>query len=175
MSFVKTVKTIVLLSFPKKISNLAVPRVAMKSSVIKPSVYSSVFLPTRSMAEGQKTKTVAIEELLALAEKMSDPSVNALIIDVREPNEISETGIIPGGVNIPLGTVKAAMELPPDEFLSKYGKKKPDLDTKIIVSCRSGKRSTDAYQCLEKLGYTNLLNYDGGWLGYDKYKKEKCS
>ncbi|XP_014239273.1 putative thiosulfate sulfurtransferase, mitochondrial isoform X2 [Cimex lectularius] len=128
-----------------------------------------------AMAEGQKTKTVAIEELLALAEKMSDPSVNALIIDVREPNEISETGIIPGGVNIPLGTVKAAMELPPDEFLSKYGKKKPDLDTKIIVSCRSGKRSTDAYQCLEKLGYTNLLNYDGGWLGYDKYKKEKCS
>ncbi|MFQ9922947.1 MAG: rhodanese-like domain-containing protein [Beduini sp.] len=36
-----------------------------------------------------------------------------------------------------------------------------DLDEKILVYCRSGKRSAAACEQLEKMGYQNVYNFGG--------------
>ncbi len=70
------------------------------------------------------------------------------IIDVREPEEYAE-GRIPGAVLIPLGELsKRLVEVPTD---------KP-----VVLVCRSGNRSTQALQLLQKAGFTNVHNMTGG-------------
>ncbi|XP_011267844.1 rhodanese domain-containing protein CG4456 [Camponotus floridanus] len=98
---------------------------------------------------------------------------NILIVDVREHAEINETGKLPGSINIPMDDVKNVfLNLSKEEFEERYGKHKPDKDTKIIFSCRSGRRSGIVQETVQKLGYTKAYNYTGGWLDWeDKQKK----
>lgn len=79
------------------------------------------------------------------------------LIDVREPKELEENGHIPGAVNIPVKTLADNLALLPG-----------DLDTPIVVYCKSGTRSTFAWTVLNLLGYTNVRNMSAGmdgWLG----------
>jgi rhodanese-related sulfurtransferase len=79
------------------------------------------------------------------------------VIDVREPSELEENGHVPGAVNIPVKTLADNPALLPG-----------DLDTPIVVYCKSGTRSTYAWTILQMLGYTNVRNMAGGmdgWLG----------
>lgn len=73
-------------------------------------------------------------------------------IDVREPDEVAE-GTLPGTVNIPLGTL-------PDRI--------GELDTarRVVVMCKSGGRSTQAAEFLTASGFGNVINLDGGWMGW---------
>ncbi|XP_037896861.1 rhodanese domain-containing protein CG4456-like [Glossina fuscipes] len=88
-----------------------------------------------------------------------------LLIDVREPNELRETGQIPTSINIPLGVV--AQELHPDGddsmFKTKYGRDKPKIDTELIFHCKVGRRSHNAAEIAQQLGYRNVKNYLGSW------------
>lgn len=98
-----------------------------------------------------------------------------LLIDVREPAEIAETGSIPTSINIPckyaffsvfrcnnkiflsqVGHVRRSLsdELSDREFEQLYRVKKPKLDTSLIFSCRTGNRSNQAIQQILPLGYT---------------------
>ncbi|XP_055847897.1 rhodanese domain-containing protein CG4456 [Episyrphus balteatus] len=91
-----------------------------------------------------------------------------LLIDVREPNEIKGTGLIPTAINIPLGIVDEALapHVSSKEFQRKYGRAKPDNKTYIIMQCRSGKRSQNAAEMAAALGYKNVHNYSGSWLDW---------
>ncbi|KAL1123312.1 hypothetical protein AAG570_002398 [Ranatra chinensis] len=100
------------------------------------------------MASGEG-QDIHIEELKKL---QGDPSV--LIIDVREKSEIAETGVLPGGINIPLGELSDALEKSPTEFTELYHHAKPEKDTKIVFSCRSGRRSLAGLNIAKKLGFT---------------------
>lgn len=46
-----------------------------------------------------------------------------------------------------------------------------DLDTKVVVYCRSGSMSQEASQKLIDLGYKNVFNLTGGKNAYEEYKK----
>ena len=72
------------------------------------------------------------------------------IIDVRSKNEYSENHLT-GSVNIPLSDIKQKIE-----------KIVPNKDRKILLYCQSGLRSKKAIRILEKLGYNNLYNLNGG-------------
>lgn len=50
------------------------------------------------------------------------------------------------------------LNLSKEEFEERYGKYKPDKDTKIIFSCRSGKRSGIVQEIMQKLGYTKYVD-----------------
>lgn len=80
---------------------------------------------------------------------------NALIVDVREPDEWAEVRI-PGARHIPLGTIaERASEIPRDRL--------------VFLQCRSGARSARATQALREAGYTNVRNLEGGiseWAAY---------
>ena len=73
----------------------------------------------------------------------------ALAVDVREPDEFA-VGHIPGAKLLPLGDVLTRAE----EVL-------PEKDAQWLVYCRTGRRSADAVQKLESLGYTNLRDLGG--------------
>jgi rhodanese-related sulfurtransferase len=95
-----------------------------------------------------------------------------LLIDVREPQELQETGVIPGSINIPLGEVETVLKrTSPEDFLKRYGKEKPGRSASIIFSCKSGKRSADAQDVAAKLGFDNTKNYLGGWLDWEERNK----
>ncbi|XP_035227670.1 rhodanese domain-containing protein CG4456-like [Stegodyphus dumicola] len=91
------------------------------------------------------------------------------LVDVREPAELKDDGRIPKSLNIPLGQVEEAFKLPPSEFLSKYGVSKPNPESSdLVVSCRSGKRATSAFEKLKLLGYKNALVYTGSFQDWVK-------
>jgi len=43
-------------------------------------------------------------------------------------------------------------------------------DAEIYLTCRTGNRSGKALACLQKLGYTNLVNVEGGFLAWQAAK-----
>ena len=69
---------------------------------------------------------------------------DGLIIDVREPGEVSQKPV-PGSVNIPRGVVE--MKIP---------EKCPDHTAKIALHCATGVRAVLAAEQLKRLGYTNV-------------------
>lgn len=76
------------------------------------------------------------------------------LIDVREPHEYEIAEI--GGELIPLNTVLDHAD-------------KISRDKKVVVHCRSGKRSADAIRQLrDKYGFNNLYNLKGGILAWSK-------
>jgi rhodanese-related sulfurtransferase len=82
-------------------------------------------------------------------------STDAVIVDVRNPDEWMTTGTLVGAALIPLPEFeqRAPQELPKD---------KP-----IYVICNSGNRSRTASEILIKDGYKKAYNIDGGiqaWL-----------
>jgi len=93
------------------------------------------------------------------------PTLDRIIIDVREVNEVQQ-GSIPSAVNLPLSALPRAMEAHPDAFRNEYGFERPGKRQEVIVYCRSGKRSTSAAEHLENLGYKNIKNYTGSWLDW---------
>ncbi|XP_066291581.1 thiosulfate:glutathione sulfurtransferase-like [Branchiostoma lanceolatum] len=91
------------------------------------------------------------------------------LFDVREPIELVEDGEIPGAVNIPLGEVEEAFQLPPGEFRQKYNCEKPGKDDDdIVTSCLAGVRSFDALEQLRKLGFHKVKHYPGGFIEWSE-------
>ena len=72
-------------------------------------------------------------------------------IDVREPHEYQICNL--GGHLIPLGDLsKRASEL--------------DSSREIVAHCRSGKRSAEAVEFLQRAGFRKVLNLKGGILAW---------
>lgn len=78
-----------------------------------------------------------------------------IILDVREKYEFEE-GHIPGAICYAYDKI--------DENITEI---LPDKGQKILVYCRSGRRSKIASQKLADLGYTNVLEFGGilDWKG----------
>lgn len=76
-----------------------------------------------------------------------------VVLDVRTPEEIAETGIVKGALSADVRspTFKTSMEV--------LGLK-PDKD-EIKVYCKSGKRAETAVQILKDMGYQHVTNLGG--------------
>ncbi|OON20170.1 rhodanese-like protein [Opisthorchis viverrini] len=110
---------------------------------------------------------------------------NVMLIDVRDPVELEESGRIDGAINIPrncfiffylyriiVDGVEQAFQMEPADFQKKYGVAKPDKsDKNIVFSCRSGKRSLLALKIANRLGYKWASNFKGGYLEWVADKK----
>ena len=84
-----------------------------------------------------------------VAKEMMDTQ-EVVILDVREQHEY-DSGHIPGAVLLPVGTIT-------EDTASAVI---DDLDTVVLVYCRSGNRSKTASQALADLGYTNVYEFGG--------------
>lgn len=77
------------------------------------------------------------------------------IVDVRTPEEFSE-GFIPNAQNINVNDASFETEI------QKLDKTKP-----VYVYCRSGARSQKAAQKMVELGFTQVIDLDGGYLAWE--------
>lgn len=88
------------------------------------------------------------------AKEMMDAKEEIIILDVREEEEFAD------------GHITDAVLLPVGEILKKAEEVLPDKEKKILVYCRSGRRSKIASQELAELGYTNVYEF-GGIIDWD--------
>lgn len=75
----------------------------------------------------------------------------ALLIDIREPDEHAATGVAPGALRLPLSQIKERQsEIPRDPA-------RP-----VLLICRTQNRSSKLAAMLQAQGYTNVSYVDGG-------------
>ena len=80
-----------------------------------------------------------------------------ILLDVRTKDEYNVVRI-PNAINIPVSD----LELQIDELL-------PYKDEKVVIYCRSGKRSVYAANLLEEYGFKHLYNLKQGIIGHLNY------
>lgn len=95
-------------------------------------------------------KTITPEKAALLIKKK-----NVTVLDVRTESEIKE-GFIPKSLNIDV--------LQEDRFREEI--KKLNKKSKYIIYCRSGKRSLTAATIMQKQGFKNVINMEGGILNW---------
>lgn len=81
---------------------------------------------------------------------------NVTILDARTRKEYAG-GFVPGATNIPRGLF---------EFL--VPKLVKDTKAPIVVYCKVGGRGALATKTLKDIGYTNVYNLNGGYMGWVK-------
>ena len=89
-----------------------------------------------------------------------------LVVDVRDPADIPVTGMIPGAINITLGTLtyKADHEVPAEWRDMNFA----DLTRPIITTCETGEMAALAGKLLKDMGYTDVQILKGGTVAWKK-------
>lgn len=146
------------------ISRSALPRVV---PACLPRTFTTISARFSKDTTWQSKGTVKYAELKPETES---PSGNITIIDVREPNEVAQ-GIIPSAVNVPLSQLQKAFSGSGGDFICDFAFNRPEYDDKIIFYCRSGKRSQQALEFVQKNGWWNVRNYEGSWLDWVQQEK----
>ena len=81
-----------------------------------------------------------------------------LLVDLREPAELTEAGRIPGSVHVPRGMLEFRADP-----TSPYHQDGFDPERRIILHCATGGRSALAAAALQDMGYNNVAHLDGGF------------
>jgi len=96
----------------------------------------------------QEVKSITVQEL----QQIINDDQDLQLIDVRQAYELEIAHI--GGIHIPLNEIEQASD-------------QIDRQRKVVLYCRSGKRSRQAIQKLKKLAaFENLFNLEGGILAW---------
>lgn len=113
------------------------------------------------------TATTAAEMVVAAKGRIENLSVDqaaaeladgeALLVDIREPDEREEQGVIPGAVHAPRGMIEFYADPSSPYHRPEFGPNK-----RVILHCASGGRSALAADTLQQLGYTRIAHVDGG-------------
>jgi len=114
----------------------------------------------RSAAEARERRLAALRERIGeatAAEAAKALSEGAVLIDVREPQEVAE------------GSPTGARRLPRSYLELRIENLVPDLDTPLLVMCAGGTRSLFAAADLRELGYADVKSVAGG---FNRWKDE---
>lgn len=106
----------------------------------------------------------------------AENSPSKILVDVREPGELTSTGTIPHAINIPVSSSPQALFLPAEEFEDKFGFEKPQSGSEapeLIFFCKAGVRSRAAAELARRAGYENVGEYGGSWLDWEKNGGDK--
>ena len=83
-------------------------------------------------------------------------SGNVLVVDVRDPHEVQQSGKIRGAVNASRGMLEFRAD--PE---SQYHDPAFQKDKTLLLHCASGGRSALAGKTLQDMGYTAVFNIGG--------------
>ena len=116
---------------------------------------------SQMVAEAQ-AEVPSIKAVDAYQMVQTDP--NTLIVDVRDPADIAVTGIIPGAINVTLGTLtyKADHEVPEAWRDPSFA----DFSRPIITTCETGEMAALAGKLLKDMGYTNVYILEGATVAW---------
>lgn len=133
-----------------------------KICIISSAVFLFILITQNTMAQKSASEMVkaAKQGIENLTPKQAMDEINkgnVTVIDIREPEEIIQTGKIAGAVNAPRGM----LEFYADPALPSH---KPEFnkEKRIILYCASSGRSALAVKTLKEMGYTNVAHIDGG-------------
>lgn len=104
-------------------------------------------------AEISGISTISVDEAAAIVD---NPPADLVVLDVRTPEEFAE-GHLEGAVLVDFYAADFA-----DQLAAL------DADVPYLVYCRSGNRSGQALGVMEQLGFTSVVDVDGGivaWTG----------
>lgn len=121
-----------------------------------------LFISCKSKQENNQNeasfKNLTIEEVITLWE--ANPDI--IVIDVRTPDEIAETGAIENSINI---------DFKASDFKEKVSAL--DKDKEYILFCKSGNRSGQASKIMAEMGFSNVNNLNNA--GYEEFSKALSS
>ena len=100
----------------------------------------------RKTRNASNIKEIKYDSLVQILKNNS----NVILIDTRSPQEFAENRIN-SAINIPLYDIEKMAN-----FIL------PNKNALIVLYCQSGYRSKKSFKILEKLGYTNLYDLEGG-------------
>lgn len=112
---------------------------------------SFALIATGCLADTAEIATITAEDLHT---RLTANEAKPLVVDVREPAEFEEIHI-DGALLAPLASVAKHLE-------------NVDKHREIVLVCRSGRRSAQAYRTLTTLGFTSMKNMEGGMLAWEK-------
>ena len=93
-------------------------------------------------------------------------SGDAVLVDLREPEELTASGKIPGSVHVPRGMLVFRADP-----TSAYHQEPFDPSRRIILHCASGGRSTLGAATLAAMGYGDVAHLDGGFAAWQEAGK----
>ena len=84
---------------------------------------------------------------------------NCNLIDIRESNELENTGSVKGATHIPRGMLEVYLDPNSPTFQSG----KIDQNKEFVLFCAGGVRSALAVKSLKDMGYQKVSHIDGGF------------
>ena len=111
----------------------------------------------------QEIKTISADEAF---EMMQDNNCN--LIDIREAQELENTGSVEHSVHIPRGM----MEIFLDSNSAFFQQGKLDHNKEMVLFCAGGVRSALAVKALHNMGYEKVSHIEGGFgaISQSKFK-----
>ena len=102
----------------------------------------------------QEIKTITASEAYEMFE-----GKNCNLIDIREINELDNTGRVEGAKHIPRGMLEVYLD--PNSPIIQNGQ--VDKNKELILFCAGGVRSALAVKSLKEMGYEKISHIDGGF------------
>ena len=99
-------------------------------------------------------KTISADEAYAMFQ-----NENCNLIDIREINELENTGKVDGANHIPRGMLEVYLD--PNSPVFQNGQ--IDQNKEFILFCAGGVRSALAVKSLKDMGYQKVSHIDGGF------------
>ena len=119
----------------------------------------NVFAETTALKE--KITNLSVEELAALMPAVE--TGDALLIDLREIQEVVDLGTIPGAKHVARGMLEFWAD-PSSPYYREYFEE----DRKIVVFCAGGGRSVYATLALQDMGFSDVAHLEVGFNGWQK-------
>ena len=102
----------------------------------------------------QEIKTISADEAYKLVENN-----NCNLIDVREINELENSGKVQGANHMPRGMLEVYLD--PNSPVFQNGQL--DQDKEFVLFCAGGVRSALAVKSLKDMGYQKISHIEGGF------------
>ena len=102
----------------------------------------------------QKIKTITADEAFQMFEKK-----NCNLVDIREINELENSGRVEGASHIPRGMLEVYLD--PNSPIFQNGNF--DKNKEIVLFCAGGVRSALAAKSLKDMGYEKISHIKGGF------------
>ena len=99
-------------------------------------------------------KTIDVDEAYQMVQDK-----NCNLIDIRESNEIENTGSVEGASHIPRGMLEVYLD--PNSPVFQNGQ--IDQNKEFVLFCAGGVRSALAVKSLKDMGYKKVSHIDGGF------------
>lgn len=103
------------------------------------------------------TRAKAQVENLTAEQVAQEATEGALLVDLREPSELDDDGIIEGAIHAPRGMLEFYADP-----TSPYHRDELDPSRRTILYCASGGRSALGAVALASLGYSDVAHLEGG-------------